>query len=246
MNKFDMMVIGSGSGLEISSEAAGRGLSVAVVEEGSFGGTCLNRGCIPSKMLIHSADVMETIRTAERFGIHAKVERIDWQSIIRRVADEIDGDAQAVEEGNLQDANITVFKGTGRFVSEKTLEVDEKEISAETVVIAAGARPRVPDIKGLSDVPYVTSDEALRLPQQPQRLTILGGGYIAAEMGHFFGALGTEVTIIQRGPLLVQQEDRDISHRFTEVYQRKFHPPSQLPRHRGAPQRRPDHSRGVQ
>ena len=84
MNKFDLMVIGSGSGLEISSEAAERGLSVAVVEEGPFGGTCLNRGCIPSKMLIHSADVMETIRGAERFGIKAKVEGIDWQSIIRR------------------------------------------------------------------------------------------------------------------------------------------------------------------
>ena len=222
MNRFDMMVIGSGSGLEVSSEAAERGLSVAVVEEGPFGGTCLNRGCIPSKMLIHSADVMETIRTAERFGIRAKVEGIDWPSMVRRVADEIDGDARAVEEGNLQAANITVFKGTVRFVGDKTLEVNGEEISAETVVIAAGARPRVPDIRGLSDVPYVTSDEALRLPQQPQRLTILGGGYIAAEMGHFFGALGTDVTIIQRGPLLVQQEDRDISQRFTEVYQRKF------------------------
>ena len=222
MNKLDMIVIGSGSGLEISSEAAERGLSVAVVEEGPFGGTCLNRGCIPSKMLIHSADVMETIKTAERFGIQAKVEGIDWQSIIRRVTDEVDSDAKAVEEGNLQAANVTVFKGTGHFVSEKTLEVNGKEISAETVVIAAGARPRVPDIKGISDVPFVTSDEALRLPQQPQRLTILGCGYIAAEMAHFFGALGTEVTIVQRGPFLVQQEDRDISQRFTEVYQRKF------------------------
>ena len=115
-----------------------------------------------------------------------------------------------------------MFKGTGRFVGANTLEVDGKEISAETVVIAAGARPRVPDIRGISDVPYVTSDEALRLPRQPERLTILGGGYIAAEMGHFFGALGTEVTISQRGPLLVQQEDRDVSQRFTEVYQRKF------------------------
>ena len=108
-------------------------------------------------------------------------------------------------------------------MSEKTLEVNGERISAETVVIAAGARPRVPEISGISDVPYVTSDDALRLPQQPRRLTIVGGGYIAAEMGHFFGSLGTEVTIIQRGPLLVQQEDTDISQRFTEVYRRKFH-----------------------
>ena len=222
MNKFDLMVIGSGSGLEISFEAAERGLSVAVVEEGPFGGTCLNRGCIPSKMLIHSADVIETIKTAGRFGIQAKVEKVDWQSIIRRVADEVDGDARAVEEGNRQAPNITVFKGSGRFVSEKTLEVSGERISAETMVIAAGARPRVPEIEGISSVPYITSDEALRLPEQPHRLTIVGGGYIAAEMGHFFGTLGTEVTIIQRGPFLVQQEDRDGSRLFTEIYQRKF------------------------
>ena len=193
MNKFDLIVIGSGSGLEVSAEAAELGLSVAVVEEGPFGGTCLNRGCIPSKMLIHSADIVQTIETAERFGITARVEDIDWQSIISRVSEEIDGDARAVEQGNRQTPNITVFKSRGRFVSEKTLDVDGERLSAETIVIAAGARPRLPEIKGLPDVPYVTSDEALRLPRQPRRLTIVGGGYIAAEMAHFFGSLGVVV-----------------------------------------------------
>ena len=145
MDKFDLMVIGSGSGLEVSADAAERGLSVAVVEEGPFGGTCLNRGCIPSKMLIHCADVMETIQGAHRFGITAKVESVDWQSIIRRVTEEVDGDARAVEEGNRQSPNITVFKGTGRFAGEKTLEVNGEQIQAETVLIAAGTRPWVPE-----------------------------------------------------------------------------------------------------
>ena len=222
MSDFDVMVIGTGSGLEVSSEAAERGLSVAVVEEGPFGGTCLNRGCIPSKMLIHSADVMETIRGAERFGIKAKVEAVDWQSVIQRVVDEIDGDARAIEEGNRRAPNTTLFKGQGRFVGEKALEVNGARVSAETIVIAAGGRPRVPEITGISDVPYLTSDQALRLPEQPERLTIVGGGVIAAEMAHFFGSMGTEVTIVQRGPLLVQQEDQDVSRRFTDVYQRKF------------------------
>ena len=222
MNNFDLIVVGSGSGLEVSADAAQRGLSVGVVEEGPFGGTCLNRGCIPSKMLIHCADVMETIQNAELFGIKARVESVDWQAIIRRVVEEVDGDAQAVEEGNQQAPNITVFKGTGRFVGNKTLEVNEEQISAETVVIAAGTRPSVPNIPGLNDVPYITSDEALRLPEQPRRLAIVGGGYIAAEMAHFFGALGTEVTLIQRSPLLLRAEDEDVSRRFTEVYQRKF------------------------
>ena len=222
MNKFDLMVIGSGSGLEVSADAADRGLSVAVVEEGPFGGTCLNRGCIPSKMLIHCADIMETIQGAEKFGIKARVESVDWQQIIRRVSEEVDGDARMVEEGNRQSPNVTVFKGTGKFVAEKTLEVNGEQISADTIVIAAGTRPMVPDIPGLEGVPYITSDEALRLPKQPRRLAIIGGGYIAAEMAHFYGGMGTEVTIIHRGPLLLRTEDGDVARRFTEVYQRKF------------------------
>lgn len=222
MKSFDVMVIGSGSGLEVSSEAAMKGFSVAVVENGPFGGTCLNRGCIPSKMLIHCADVMETIGRADLFGIKANVESVDWQFIMRRVYDEIDGEARDVEEGNRQAPEITVFKGSGRFVGEKTLEVNGEQIRAETVVIGAGTRPWVPDIPGLGEVPYLTSDEALRLPEQPRRLAIVGGGYIAAELAHFFGSLGTEVTIIHRGHLLVRSEDEQVAHRFTEVYRRKF------------------------
>lgn len=222
MKLFDLIVIGSGSGLEVSSQAAERGLSVAVVEHGPFGGTCLNRGCIPSKMLIHSADVMETIRSAKLFGIEAQVSAVDWDFIIERATSTVDGDAQAVEEGNRQHERITVFKDTGRFVGHKTLDVGGERITAETIVIAAGTRPRIPDIGGLPDVPFMTSDEALRLAKQPRRLIVVGGGYIAAELAHFYGALGTEVTIVHRGPQLLRHEDDDVSARFTEVYQRRF------------------------
>jgi len=222
MKSFDLIVIGSGSGLEVSSEAAARGLSVAVVEHGPFGGTCLNRGCIPSKMLIHSADVMETIQRAGLFGIKVEASAVDWDFVVKRATDTVDGDAQAVEEGNRRHPNIAVFKDTGRFVGDKVLEVGGEQITAGTIVIAAGTRPRVPDIDGLTDVPFITSDEALRLPRQPRRLIILGGGYIAAELAHFFGALGTEVTIVHRGPRLLRQEDADVGARFTEVYQRRF------------------------
>jgi dihydrolipoamide dehydrogenase len=219
---FDIMVIGSGSGLEVSAEAAERGLSVAIVEEGPFGGTCLNRGCIPSKMLIHSADVMETIKSAETFGIKARVESVDWQAIIRRVAEEVDRDAEAVEQGNRQADNITVFKSRCRFVGNKTLEIGGQQVCADTIVIAAGTRPSVPDVPGLPDVPYITSDQALRLPKQPHRMAIVGGGYVAAELAHFFGALGTDVTVIHRRSLMLRGEDEDVARRFTEVYQRRF------------------------
>ena len=221
MEEFDLIVIGSGSGLEVSSMAAERGLSVAMVEQGPFGGTCLNRGCIPSKMLIHCADVMETIQRSALFGIKAKVEALDWNFIIRRATEGIDADALAIEEGNRQSPNITVFKGSGRFVGEKTLEVNGDRIRSETIVIAAGTRPSIPEIPGLGEVPYITSDEALRLPEQPQRLAILGGGYISAELAHFFGALGTEVTIIHRQPIMLRDEDEEVANRFTQVFQRK-------------------------
>ena len=222
MKTYDLIVIGSGSGLEVSSEAAERGLSVAVVENGPFGGTCLNRGCIPSKILIHCADVMETIQQSEMFGIKTKVEAVDWQYIIRRASDEVDEDSRMVEEGNRQIPNIDVYKETARFVDDKTLQVAGDRITAETILIAAGARPWAPEIPGLSDVPYITSDEALRLPEQPRRLTIVGGGYIAAEMAHFYGTLGTEVTLVHRRSTLLREEDEQVAQRFTEVYQRRF------------------------
>ncbi len=222
MQTFDLIVIGSGSGLEVSSDAANPGQSVAVIESGPFGGTCLNRGCIPSKMLIHSADVAETIRRARLFGIDAELRAIDWKFIIDRVTNEVDGDAQSIEQGNREHPNITVFKGTGRFIAHKTLEVNGEQLTAETIVIAAGTRPRVPHIDGIDRVTYLTSDEALRLPSQPRRLVIVGGGYIAAELAHFFGALGTNVTIVYRGPRLLRAEDDDVGAKFTEVYQRRF------------------------
>jgi dihydrolipoamide dehydrogenase len=219
---YDLIVIGSGSGLEVSATTAEMGLSVAVVEHGPFGGTCLNRGCIPSKMLIHVADVAQTIKTAHLFGLTASIQAVDWDFIIQRTYKEIDEEARQIEEGNRQSDNIEVYKTTGRFVREKVLEVNGEEITAPTIVIAAGTRPMVPEIPGLADVPYVTSDQVLRLPKQPKRLVILGGGFISAEMAHFFGALGTEVVIVHRGPVLLREEDHQVAHRFTEVFQHRF------------------------
>jgi len=222
MKSFDLIVIGSGSGLEVSSAAADRGLSVAVIEPGPFGGTCLNRGCIPSKMLIHSADVIETVRNAGRFGIKTEVTAVDWKAIVGRVTSMVDSDALAVEQGNREAPNITVFKGSGRFVGHKALEVGGERITARTILIAAGGRPTVPDIDGLKDVQFITSDQALRVPEQPKSMVLIGGGYIAAEMAHFFGALGTEVAIVEIGPRMLLQEDDDVSSRFTDIYRRKF------------------------
>ena len=224
MRKFDLIVIGSGSGLEVSADVSDAGQSVAIVEEGPFGGACLNRGCIPSKMLIHCADVMQTIQNAAAFGIQAKVESIDWPFIVKRAFEEVDADAAMIERGNRNSENVEVFKGRGVFTGPKSLAVQgyDEEITADTILIAAGTRPWAPDIPGLDPTPYIMSDDALRLPEQPKRLTIIGGGYIAAELAHFFGALGTEVTIIHRRNMMLREEDEEVSQRFTNVYQRRF------------------------
>ena len=222
MRSFDLIVIGTGSGLDVAADASAAGMSVAVVEEGPFGGTCHNRGCIPSKMLIHSADVMETVRSAGAFGISVKVDGVDWPGIVKRVFDQIDSEAEEIEEANRRDPNISVYKGSARFVGPKTVQVNGDELRADTVLIAAGTRPSVPGIPGLADVEFVTSDDAMRLTEQPRRLVIVGGGYIAAEMAHFFGALGTEVTMVYRGPRLLRTQDEQIGARFTEVFDRKL------------------------
>jgi mycothione reductase len=221
-DRFDLIVVGAGSGTTVSAAAAQAGWQVAIVEAGPFGGTCLNRGCIPSKMLIHVADVARTIRRAHLFGIDGRIERIDWPAIIARVFSDIDAEAKAVEEGNEAAEDITVVKGEARFVGPRLLEVDGRRLSADRIVIAAGTRPSIPRIDGLDTAPFHTSDDIMRIAEQPRRLAILGGGFVAAELGHFFGSLGTDVTFVVRGPRLLDDEDEDVSERFTEVFRRRF------------------------
>ncbi len=219
--RFDVIVIGAGSGLEISSEAANRGLKVAVVEQSAFGGTCLNRGCIPSKMLIRSADVMDEIKRAQLLGINAKVLGIDWNFIMKRANGFVDKEARELEQANKEAKNITVYKTTAKFVGKKKLKVGKDVITADKIFICAGTRPSIPPISGLDKVNYITSDEALRLKKQPASLVIIGGGYIAAELAHFFGSLGTKVTILQRSGWLVTAEDSEIAQVFTKVFEKK-------------------------
>lgn len=220
MKKFDMIVIGSGSGLEVSAAAIDRGLKVAIIESGPFGGTCLNRGCIPSKMLIHCADVMRAIRDSDRFGIKASVEKVDWKFIIDRVNRQIDSESAEIEKANADLRRATVYKSTAKFIGKKSLRIKDETISADTIVIAAGTRPVVLDIPGLERVPYFTSDNIMRLKKRPERMIILGGGYVAAELAHFFGTFGTKTTLIQRSGVLLSGEDHDISKKFTEAFQR--------------------------
>ncbi len=226
MDKFDLIVIGAGSGLDVMSFAASKGQKVAIVEPGPMGGTCLNRGCIPTKMLIHCADVVQTIKEAEKFGIKTKIESIDFKSIMKRVMETVDADASGIADGIKALKNVTVFKTKARFSGPKTLTTgtssNKREITADRIVIAAGTSPAIPPIEGLDKVPYMTSDEALRLTELPKHLIIIGGGYIAVELAHFFGMMGSKITILQRNTKLVPDEDETIYKKFTEVFSRTY------------------------
>ena len=222
MQSFDLIVIGAGSGLNVSSAAAEKGMKVAVVEKGPMGGTCLNRGCIPSKIIIHSADVAETIRKSKDFGINSKINSIDFRKITARASNIVDKDAKEIEEGIRDDKNTTLFKAEAKFIGNRTLKVGKEIIRGEKVVIAAGTRPSIPDIEGLMGTDFITSNEALRLKKQPKIMTIIGGGYIAAELAHFYGALGTEINIVQRRDVLIPEEDEEISKKFTEIFRKKY------------------------
>lgn len=220
--QFDLVVIGSGSGLDVAVAAAQYGLKVAVIEKGSLGGTCLNRGCIPSKMLIHSADILETISRAHLFGIKVKGYQVDFGSIVGRVIRDVDSDSEKIEQSLMKVRNPFLFKKQARFVDHKTLQVGNDKVRAEKILIASGSRPKIPEIKGLKNSNFITSDEALRLKTQPEVLTILGGGYIAVELAHFFGTLGTKINIVQHHNFLVPKEDEEISKIFTAIFKAKY------------------------
>ncbi|MBI2600441.1 dihydrolipoyl dehydrogenase [Candidatus Daviesbacteria bacterium] len=221
MKKFDVLVIGSGAGLEVASFAAEKGLSVALVEEGRLGGTCLNRGCIPSKMLIHSADVAETIKSSQKFGIKSKIEGIDFTSIVKRVSEVVDTDSSGIEQAVRKSGNPVLYKVRSKFIGPKQMQAGNEQIEADKVFIVGGTRPSTPPVPGLEDTPYLDSTKALRLEKQPEHLVIIGGGYIAAELAHFFGALGTKITILVRGERMLDNEDDEIADWFTKEFSKK-------------------------
>jgi len=211
MDRFDVLVVGSGSGMNIVAVAAASGLKTAVVESGPMGGTCLNRGCIPSKMLIYPADVMAIADEAKSIGVDVSVASVDFQKVMQRMQQFVSEDSTHQASAVETDSNITWFKEVGEFVSDYTMQVGDRTIRGERIFIVSGARPDVPSVKGLRDVGYLTSDTVLKLETQPKSMLIIGGGYIAAEYGHFFSSICTKVTILQRGPRLLPEEEPEIS-----------------------------------
>lgn len=211
MEEFDVIIIGSGAGLNIVDPAVNAGLKVALVESGPLGGTCLNRGCIPSKMWIYPADLIREIEDAGRVGVNARVESTDFDLIRRRTWDVVLRDRGHIEEAVEADPRMKLYKVQGKFVGDHTLAVGSEKIHAPRIVIAAGARSHIPSIPGLDKVPYLLSENIFDITSLPKSMIMLGGGYKSCELGHFFSAMGTEVSIVQRNVRLLPDEEPEIS-----------------------------------
>jgi mycothione reductase len=214
----DLCIIGSGSGNSIPDERF-EDWSIALLDDGPhFGGTCLNVGCIPTKMYVHPADLARTPEHAGPLGVDLTVDGVRWAAIRDRIFGRIDAISAAGERYRAESANIELFRQRGKFVADKTLRLDDgTELIADRYVLAAGSRVRIPAVAGLERTPYETSDTVMRLAELPRTMIIVGAGYVAAEFAHVFSAYGTAVTVVGRRDRLLRHEDADISELFTRL-----------------------------
>jgi mycothione reductase len=222
MKNYDVIVVGSGSGGEIVDAAVSHGLTVAWIDKGPLGGTCLNVGCIPSKTVIHPANRIMEIYEAKKLGITAEVKNIDFQAIMRHVQGPIHESHEAMEKGISQVKNLDYYHDEGHFIKDYTLEVSGQRLQGDKIFLVSGARPLLPPIEGLNSVPFLTNENVFSLKEKPRSMVIIGGGYIAVEFAHFFSAVGTEVTIFQRGSRLIPNSEPEISEILKNNLERRL------------------------
>lgn len=227
MQNYDLAIIGTGSGNSIVDERYAD-KRVAICEQGTFGGTCLNVGCLPTKMFVYTADVANAIRGASHYGVDAHLDGVRWKDIVSRVFGRIDPIAAGGEDYRRSAPNVDVYGHPTRFgpvcADGRYLLRTEagEEFSAEQVVIAAGARATVPPAIADSGARYHTSDTIMRIPELPEHLVIVGSGFVATEFAHIFSALGSHVTLVIRKDRLLRHLDDTISERFTGLAAAKW------------------------
>ncbi len=225
MKSYDLIVVGSGAGLIVADAAIQVGKSCAIVERDRWGGTCLNHGCIPTKVLTTVANILEDQKKWARLGLEGQVPDIDWQAISKRVWAKID-ENQDVYQYYIN-KGVDLYEGSASFIAEKQLVIKDREgqqlaeIEGQNIVLAVGSRCFIPDVPGLDEINYLTSRRFFG-KQNPEKLyksiIIVGGGAIGCEFAHLFNSFGVDVQIIQRNVRLLPKEDKDVSAKLQEVY----------------------------
>ena len=222
MKEYDIIVVGSGCGSIIVSEAIAHEKKVALIDKGPVGGTCPNVGCIPSKMLIHSADRIAEAVEANWVGVTARIEKVDFHFIMERMRKFVRENQTHMKKELAMAVGLDFYQSEAHFVDEYTLEVGGEKIKAKEIFLASGSRPVIPPIKGLDTVDYLTNETLLQLKERPDSLIIIGGGYIAVEYGHFFAAMGTKVTILEMADRLVLSEEPEVSKLLQEELEQRM------------------------
>jgi pyruvate/2-oxoglutarate dehydrogenase complex dihydrolipoamide dehydrogenase (E3) component len=220
VNRFDVIVIGSGQGgVPFAARAATAGRKTLLVERDRLGGTCINRGCTPTKTMVASARAAHVARTAGRLGVYTGEVRVDFPAVIRRKNDIVkQWQDSIVRRLDRAGENMHRLFGNARFVAANEIEVGGDRYGAETIVINTGGRPFIPPTPGLDSVPYLDSTSIMELGEAPEHLVVLGGGYIGCEFGQMFRRFGADVTIINRGPHLLDREDDDVCESVEDVF----------------------------
>ncbi|MET0474310.1 MAG: mycothione reductase [Mycobacterium sp.] len=227
MKHHDLIVIGTGSGNSVFDSAMAD-WDIGLIDQRKTGGTCLNYGCIPSKMLAYTAEVVDAVSSASDFDVDAKLGGMRWSDVRDRVFSLTDRHSDDGRRGRQEAANITYYDGHAEFVGPRELTVvdeagNRSELTADRVVIAVGGRPVVPSVVADAGLPYETSDTIMRIDSPPRRLAVLGGGYIAAELAHVFAAAGSEITIIEKSDLLLGgPQDDEVRRTFTDLMRSRW------------------------
>jgi mycothione reductase len=223
----DLVIIGTGSGNSVIDSSMAD-WDIGLIDQRKTGGTCLNYGCIPSKMLAHTAEVVDAVGSASDFDVDAKLGGMRWSDVRDRVFGLTDKHSDEGREGRQEAPNITYYDGHAEFTGPRELTITDEagngqEVSADRVVIAIGGRPVVPAVVADSGLPYETSDTIMRIDAPPRRLAVLGGGYIAAELAHVFAAAGSEITVIEKQELLLGgPQDDEVRSTFTDLMKKRW------------------------
>ena len=213
MKDFDVILVGTGSGMNIvgAMQEQNPDLKIAIIDKDDPGGICLTRGCIPSKLLLYPAEVVRTVQGAAQFGIEAPLKAVHFEQVMDRMRQMISKDVEEIRHALAHAPNVSYYHAQAEFVGPYTLKVGNDVLKAPMILLCTGSRPQVPPIKGLDKAGYHTSDTVLGLRKLPAAVGIIGGGYIAAEYGHFFASMGSKVTILGRQPQFLPQEDPEIA-----------------------------------
>jgi pyruvate/2-oxoglutarate dehydrogenase complex dihydrolipoamide dehydrogenase (E3) component len=220
---YDAIIIGTGqAGPSLARRLAAAGMTVAIVERKLFGGTCVNTGCIPTKTLIASAYAIHMARRAADFGVVVDGPvRADMARVKAR-KDAISGQSRAgVEESLKALENCTIYRGHARFVGPREVQVGEDLLTGERIFINVGGRAVVPPWPGLDRVPYLNNSSMMAVDFLPRHLVVVGGSYVGVEFAQMYRRFGSEVTVVEMGPRLIQREDPDVSAAIKEILERE-------------------------